>query len=130
MTAEARSSSLAQSPSDFPSHCTHRHEQLGLALRLNTTTSSPADEKARQRILPTWPVPPGITIFIGGNSHSPTSLCVNHNERQPSAPRCVVPAGIRHRIKRIDFARAIRRRLLPVAAKLDGPGVARVLDNS
>src|SRR6266481_2284283 len=130
MTAAASSSSFAQSPTDSPSHCTHRHEHSGLALRVKTTTSSPAEAKARQRVLPTWPVPPGITIFIVGNPHSPTLLCVNHNGQQVSAPRYAVPAGTKHPTRRSDCARAIRKQLLQAAAKLNAPSVARVLDNS
>src|SRR6267378_7940440 len=130
MTTVASSSSFAQSPTDSPSHCTHRHERSGLALRLKTTTSSPAEAKARQRILPTWPVPPGITIFIVVNPHSPKLLCVNHNRQQPSAPRYVVPDGTTHLIRRSGFERAIRRRVLQAAVKLDALAVARVPDNS
>src|SRR6266513_1515631 len=102
----------------------------GMALRVKTTPSSPTDVNARQRILPTWPVPPGITIFIAGSWHSPTSLCVNHNGQQSSAPRCEVPVGIKHLIKRSGFERAIRRRVLQAAIKLDALAVARVPDNS
>src|SRR6476646_6348853 len=127
MTTVASSSSFAQSPTDSPSHCTHRHEHPGLGLRLKTTTSSPAEAKARQRILPTWPVPPGITIFIVGSWHLPTSLCANHNRQQVSAPRCLVPAGTKHPIRRSGFEKAIRRRVLQAAVKLDAPSVARVL---
>src|SRR6266446_3231813 len=130
MTAVASSSSFAQSPTDSPSHRTHWYEHPGLALRLKTATSSPEEAKARQRILPTWPVPPGITIFIVGSWHSPTSLCVNHNEQQPSAPRCVVPGGTKHPIRRSGFETAIRRRVLRAAVKLDALAVARVPDNS
>lgn len=101
----------------------------GMVVRLKTTTSSPAGAKARRRILPTGPVPPGITIFIVGNSHSPTLLCVNHNGQQPSPPRYMVPDGTAHLI-RSGFERAIRRRVLRAAVKLDAPSVARVLDNS
>src|SRR4029453_10435141 len=88
------------------------------------------EAKARQRILPTWPVPPGITIFIVGNPHSPTSLCVNHNGQQLSARRCMVPGGTTHLIRRSGFERAIRRRVLQAAVKLDALAVSRVLDNS
>src|SRR6266446_10069547 len=130
MTAVASSSSFAQSPTDSPSHRTHWYEHPGLALRVKTTTSSPAEAKARQRILPTWPVPPGITIFIAGSWHSPTLLCVNHNGQQPSALRCEVPVGIKRLIRRSGFERAIRRRVLRAAVKLDALAVARVPDNS
>src|SRR4029453_15736068 len=101
-----------------------------MVLRLKTTTSSPAGAKARQRILPTWLVPPGITIFIFGNPHSPPSLCVNHNGQPPSAPRYAVPGGTTHLIRRSGFERAIRRRVLQAAEKLEALAVARVPDNS
>jgi hypothetical protein len=97
-----------------------------MVVRLKTTTSSPAGAKARQRILPTWPVPPRITIFIVVNPHSPTLLCVNHYGQQSSAPRCVVPGGTTHLIRRSVFERAIRKQVLPAAAKLDALAVARV----
>ena len=70
-----------------------------------------------------------ITILIVGSWHSPTSLCVNHNEQQPSVPHCVVPVGTKHPIRRSGFERAIRRRVLRAAVKLDALSVVRVLDN-
>src|SRR5512132_698340 len=86
-------------------------------------------ERKRDREFCRWPVPRGITIFIVGSWHSPTSLCVNHNEQQPSVPPCVVPVGTKHPIRRSGFERAIRRPVLRAAVKLDALAVARVPDN-
>src|SRR5580692_9707708 len=63
MTTSAPSTSRAHGPTVRPSHSTLRASRL--AARLSTTTSCPRARSALWRMLPTWPVPPGITIFMG-----------------------------------------------------------------
>src|ERR1051325_5484828 len=94
------------------------------------TTSWPVETKARQRILPTWPVPPGITIFIVGNLHRQWSVRANRNEQQTFGPRCVVPAGTKRVIRRNDCGTATRRRLSQTAKEEDAPVLPRVRGNS
>jgi hypothetical protein len=43
--------------------------------------------EARQRILPTWPVPPGMTIFIGSKAHFAKSPYVKRDEQPASVPQ-------------------------------------------
>ena len=86
--------------------------------------------RKRDREFCRWSVPRGITVFIVGSWHSPTSLRVNNNEQQPSVPRFVVPVGTKHLIRRSGFERAIRSRVLRAAVKLDALAVAHVVDNS
>src|SRR5258706_15692468 len=63
MTTSAPCSSTCQSPSFSASHFTTRHGAVWV-LRLRTISSSPRSWNARARIVPTCPVPPGITILI------------------------------------------------------------------
>src|SRR5206468_12833113 len=63
MTASAPLSSCVQSPNVWASHCTTRHGARR-GFRLRTITSWASACRARARTLPTWPEPPGITIFI------------------------------------------------------------------
>src|SRR6266508_310048 len=62
MTTSAPSIASAQGPSVRPSHSTMRRSRV--PRRLRTTTSSPRARNARLRTAPTWPLTPGITIFM------------------------------------------------------------------
>src|SRR5437870_1862779 len=81
MTTSAPSSARAQSPRLRASQGRTRHGAW-IGRRLRTTTSSPRAWKARARMVPTWPVPPGITIFMAGGM-------ITEGGWQPRVPRFV-----------------------------------------
>ncbi len=64
MTTSAPSISAVHDPALSPSHGTTRHG-AGEDFRLSTTTSSPEAWNERASMVPTCPLPPGITIFMG-----------------------------------------------------------------
>src|SRR6476660_3567629 len=84
-------------------------------------------EKARQRIVPTWPVPPAMIIFIARKQRSTRSLCADDNERSTFSPRFAHPAERVRSPERTDSVTTIHKQSARMVPRLDGPGAAHVL---
>src|SRR2546423_9059473 len=129
MIAAARSSSWLHPFVVLPSQRTTRTAESELGWRLRITTSWPAPTNARERIVPTWPEPPAITIFIPWlylkRRPAVASECIRIN-----AGRTFQGVGKKVGAKSIgDSEKAAGRRREQMATESGQPNVGRGDDN-